>query len=142
MTRMLRMWRRRLCCAPTTGLKGYTSAHDFVRGWFELVFALRWTGSVPLSAGRRGKRNGFSKIPATRPIRARAPIQRQFDRAMDELPEKQRLVLFLAAMEGHTLQEVSSLLRIPVGTVKSRLFVARKTLAEKLRCFVNPTANR
>jgi RNA polymerase sigma-70 factor, ECF subfamily len=68
-----------------------------------------------------------------------AEFQRQFDRAMDQLPEKQRLVLFLAAMEGHTLEEVSSLLAVPIGTVKSRLFFARKTLAGKLRCFVNPT---
>lgn len=68
-------------------------------------------------------------------------FQRQFERAMDELPEKQRLVLLLAAMEGHTLEEVSVLLAVPVGTVKSRLFFARKTLAEKLRCFVNPTAS-
>ena len=66
-------------------------------------------------------------------------FQRQFDLALDELPEKQRLVLLLAAMEGHTLDEVSVLLAIPVGTAKSRLFFARKTLAEKLRCFVNPT---
>ena len=66
-------------------------------------------------------------------------FQRQFHLALDELPEKQRLVLLLAAMEGHTLDEVSVLLAIPVGTVKSRLFFARKTLAEKLRCFVNPT---
>jgi RNA polymerase sigma-70 factor (ECF subfamily) len=66
-------------------------------------------------------------------------FQRQFDRALDELPEKQRLVLLLAAMEGHSLEEVSVLLAVPVGTVKSRLFFARKTLAEKLRCFVNPT---
>ena len=71
-----------------------------------------------------------------------AEFQRQFDRAMDELPEKQRLVLFLTAMEGHTLEEVSLLLAVPIGTVKSRLFFARKTLAERLRCFVNPTANR
>jgi RNA polymerase sigma-70 factor (ECF subfamily) len=71
-----------------------------------------------------------------------AEFQRQFDRAMDELPEKQRLVVFLAAMEGHTLEEVSLLLAVPIGTVKSRLFFARKTLAEKLRCFVNPTASR
>jgi RNA polymerase sigma-70 factor (ECF subfamily) len=69
-----------------------------------------------------------------------AEFQRQFDRAMEELPEKQRLVLFLAAMEGHTLEEVSALLAVPIGTVKSRLFFARKTLAEKLRCFVNPAA--
>jgi len=66
-------------------------------------------------------------------------FQRQFDRAFDELPEKQRLVLLLAAMEGHSLEEVSGLLAVPVGTVKSRLFSARKTLGEKLRCFVNPT---
>ena len=71
-----------------------------------------------------------------------AEFQRQFDRALEELPEKQRLVLLLAAMEGHSLEEVSVLLAVPVGTVKSRLFFARKTLAEKLRCFVNPTANR
>jgi RNA polymerase sigma-70 factor (ECF subfamily) len=67
-------------------------------------------------------------------------FQRQFDRALDELPEKQRLVLLLAAMEGHTLEEVSALLAVPMGTVKSRLFFARKTLAEKLRCFVNRTS--
>jgi len=65
-------------------------------------------------------------------------FQRQFDHALDELPEKQRLVLLLAAMEGHSLEEVSVLLAVPVGTVKSRLFFARKTLAEKLRCFVSP----
>jgi RNA polymerase sigma-70 factor, ECF subfamily len=69
-------------------------------------------------------------------------FQRQFDRALDELPEKQRLVLLLAAMEGHSLEEVSVLLDVPVGTVKSRLFFARKTLAEKLRCFANSTAKR
>jgi RNA polymerase sigma-70 factor, ECF subfamily len=69
-------------------------------------------------------------------------FQRQFDRVLEDLPEKQRLVLLLAAMDGHTLDEVSVLLGVPVGTVKSRLFFARKTLAEKLRCFVNPTANR
>jgi RNA polymerase sigma-70 factor (ECF subfamily) len=71
-----------------------------------------------------------------------AEFQRQFDRALEDLPEKQRLVLLLAAMEGHSLDEVSVLLGVKVGTVKSRLFFARKTLAEKLRCFVNPTANR
>ena len=71
-----------------------------------------------------------------------AEFQRQFERALEQLPEKQRLVMLLAAMEGHSLDEVSVLLGVPVGTVKSRLFFARKTLAEKLRCFVNPTEKR
>ena len=52
---------------------------------------------------------------------------------MDQLPEKLRLVLLLSAMQGYTLEEVSSMLEIPMGTVKSRLFFARKQLAEKLR---------
>jgi len=51
-------------------------------------------------------------------------------------------VLLLAAMEGHTVDEIASLLGIPAGTVKSRIFVARKQLAEKLRCHVNLTKTR
>ena len=69
-------------------------------------------------------------------------FQHHLERALDELPEKQRLVLLLAAMDGHTLEEVSVLLGVPLGTVKSRLFFARRELAEKLRCFVNPTEKR
>ena len=57
-------------------------------------------------------------------------FQCQFDRAMDELPEKQRLVLFLAAMGGHTLEEVSLLLAVPIGTVKSRLFCKKNSRGE------------
>jgi RNA polymerase sigma-70 factor, ECF subfamily len=52
---------------------------------------------------------------------------------MNQLPEKYRLVLLLFALEEHSLEEVAALLAIPLGTVKSRLFIARKQLAEKLR---------
>lgn len=69
-------------------------------------------------------------------------FQQQLERAMEDLPEKSRLVLLLSAMEGHSLEEIASLLSVPVGTVKSRLFFARKQLAEKLRCFVKPITNR
>jgi len=53
--------------------------------------------------------------------------------AVEELPEKLRLVLVLVAIEGHGTQEAAALLGLPEGTVKSRLFLARKKLAEKLR---------
>jgi DNA-directed RNA polymerase specialized sigma24 family protein len=42
-------------------------------------------------------------------------------------------VLLLSAIEGYSMEEVAALLNIPLGTVKSRLFFARKQLAEKLR---------
>jgi RNA polymerase sigma-70 factor, ECF subfamily len=60
-------------------------------------------------------------------------------RALDELPEALRAVTVLAAIEGRAVQEVAGLLELPEGTVKSRLFVARKRLAESLRCLVSGT---
>jgi RNA polymerase sigma-70 factor, ECF subfamily len=54
-------------------------------------------------------------------------------RAVDELPEKLRLVLILSALEGHGSRQVAELLGLPEGTVKSRLHHARKALQEKLR---------
>jgi len=54
-------------------------------------------------------------------------------RAIDALPEKLRVVTVLAAIEGHDMAEVSRLLDLPEGTVKWRLFAARKELQEKLQ---------
>ena len=52
--------------------------------------------------------------------------------AIESLPEKLRLVVVLAGIEGHDTHEVSALLDVPEGTVKSRLFLARKQLKERL----------
>ena len=48
--------------------------------------------------------------------------------AIDALPEKFRLVVVLAHMDGHPISEVAALLNVPEGTVKSRLFLARQRL--------------
>lgn len=53
--------------------------------------------------------------------------------AIGKLPEKLRQVVILAGIQGHDLQEVAELLRVPRGTVRSRLHTARKRLAEALR---------
>ena len=52
---------------------------------------------------------------------------------VDSLPEKLRLVVVLAGALGHDLREIALLLGVPEGTVKSRLFHARRALAERLR---------
>jgi RNA polymerase sigma-70 factor (ECF subfamily) len=57
---------------------------------------------------------------------------RQLWQAIDDLPEKLRLVIVLAGIEGHDMHEVATLLDVPEGTVKSRLFLARKQLRERL----------
>jgi RNA polymerase sigma-70 factor (ECF subfamily) len=61
---------------------------------------------------------------------------------VDELPEKLRIVIVLAAIEGYNTREVASLLGIPEGTVKSRLFLARKQLAKSLQWLVKDIPNR
>lgn len=53
--------------------------------------------------------------------------------AIDDLPEKLRIAIVLASIEGHDVREVAGLLGIPEGTVKSRLFLARRRLKEALQ---------
>jgi RNA polymerase sigma-70 factor (ECF subfamily) len=67
-------------------------------------------------------------------LAASSEFQAHLENALAELPEKLRLVLMLAAMEGYTTDEVAAIVGIPVGTVKTRIFHARRLLAEKLRC--------
>jgi len=52
--------------------------------------------------------------------------------AIDSLPEKLRIVVVLANMEGHGLADVAALLGIPEGTIKWRLSEARRQLKEQL----------
>ena len=59
-------------------------------------------------------------------------VQQLWD-AIEALPEKLRLVVVLASIEGHDTAEVATLLGVPQGTVKSRLFLARQRLKEMLR---------
>src|SRR6266446_2830747 len=69
-------------------------------------------------------------------------FEARLENALSELPEKLRLVLLLAVMEGHTIDEIGVMLGISTGTVKSRIFYARKQLAEKLRCYANTIKKR
>jgi RNA polymerase sigma-70 factor (ECF subfamily) len=62
--------------------------------------------------------------------------------AIDRLPDKLRVVTILAAIEGHDLREVATLLNVPEGTVKSRLFLARRRLKEQLRWTITDPATR
>ncbi len=52
--------------------------------------------------------------------------------AIDRLPEKLRIAIVLANIQGHDVTEVAALLDVPEGTVKSRLFLARQRLKELL----------
>ena len=54
------------------------------------------------------------------------------ERALGELPEEFRTALLLADLEGFALAEIAQIMDVPVGTVKSRLFRARRLLRRRL----------
>ena len=51
-------------------------------------------------------------------------------RGLDTLPDEQREVILLVAVEGFQYDEVASMLGIPIGTVMSRLSRARDRLSQ------------
>jgi len=109
------------------------------RGWLVRI-AFRMALDRWRSVKRREKREAPGEQPEPRTagpsveeLATSSEFQARLERAMEELPEKFRLVVLLAGIQGYTLAEVSGMLGIPMGTVKSRLFLARKKLAEKLR---------
>jgi RNA polymerase sigma-70 factor, ECF subfamily len=53
--------------------------------------------------------------------------------ALATLPGEQREVVFLTFYEGLSYAQIASILDIPEGTVKSRMYHARKRLAQELR---------
>jgi RNA polymerase sigma-70 factor (ECF subfamily) len=82
---------------------------------------------------------GFQTRLATADVVAARERAEHLWNAIEALPEKLRLVVVLAGIEGHDMHEVSALLDVPEGTVKSRLFLARKQLKERLSWMVTST---
>ncbi|MEX0730315.1 MAG: RNA polymerase sigma factor [Aquisalimonadaceae bacterium] len=54
------------------------------------------------------------------------------EQALATLPEPQRVVVLMHDAEGYTLEEISRILDVPVGTLKSRLHRAREALRARI----------
>jgi RNA polymerase sigma-70 factor (ECF subfamily) len=57
-------------------------------------------------------------------------LQRQIISAVERLPDAQRAVMLLVAVEGLSYREAAFALDVPIGTVMSRLARARQTIGE------------
>lgn len=55
--------------------------------------------------------------------------------ALNSLPLEGRTVVLLCDIEGFSYEEISTILEIPLGTVRSRLHRARNILKEKLKSY-------
>ena len=87
--------------------------------------------------------SGGQAPQSTEPARAaeQAWLQRDINRAVAGLPEKQRRVFLLSESEGLRQTEIAGIMGIPVGTVKSLLYRAIKKLQRDLALH-NPKAER
>ena len=56
-------------------------------------------------------------------------------RALHEIPEEFRIVVYLADVEGFSYKEIAEIVGAPAGTVMSRLHRGRKQLREKLASY-------
>jgi len=59
--------------------------------------------------------------------------QELIDKALNLLPYKQRSIVVLRLMQGYSVKETANILKIPEGTVLSRLSRAQETLQRILR---------
>lgn len=57
---------------------------------------------------------------------------KQIQKAIDKLPEDFREIIILCDIEGLPYEQISSILKIPIGTVRSRLHRGRLLLKERL----------
>ncbi|MDQ0339837.1 RNA polymerase sigma-70 factor (ECF subfamily) [Caldalkalibacillus uzonensis] len=91
------------------------------------------------SAGYRSERRGLEQIPEQKDPRPsvieiyeRQEERQAIIRALDLLPDIQKQIVILRFYQELKLQEISDTLKLPLGTVKTYLYRALKTLKSTL----------
>src|SRR5438067_12745574 len=101
-----------------------------LRAWLFMILHNQHVNDV-----RRSVREGISvAVEEMAPVltvypSALAALQlRDLERAIAQLPQEQRQVILLVGLEGMRYEEVALILKVPVGTVRSRLSRGRDQL--------------
>ncbi|MGH8801551.1 MAG: RNA polymerase sigma factor RpoE, partial [Casimicrobiaceae bacterium] len=64
------------------------------------------------------------------------------NRAMEQLPDDLRTAITLREIEGLSYEEIATVMNCPIGTVRSRIFRARESIATELRPLLDVDSNR
>jgi RNA polymerase sigma-70 factor, ECF subfamily len=140
--------------AQDTFVRAYKSWHTYTRGtncrsWLFTICRTTFLQHLQRS-GRRGvaasdlfeeggldDAGGKEAIAAGPPKRPDEELFGKIDplvtRAIDALPDVFREALVASDLHGFSYEEISELLDVPVGTVRSRLHRGRRMLQEQLR---------
>jgi len=127
-------------CTQDTFVRAFERMDQF-RGdaalgtWLHSVAA-----SVVLSALRKRKRRRRREVALDHaadqshgPRRVEPDLRERLHEAIDDLPDRYRMVFVMHDVEGYTHREIGTSLGIPVGTSKAQLSRAREKLRAALR---------
>ncbi len=107
---------------------------DLVGNWLYGVAYRTALEARSVLARRRTREKQVSALPEpTAPQPEFAPDLRPLlDQELSRLPDKYRVPVVLCDLEGRSRKEVAKALRLPEGTLSSRLATARRLLAQRL----------
>ncbi|HEX8999217.1 MAG TPA: sigma-70 family RNA polymerase sigma factor [Blastocatellia bacterium] len=152
--RMLNDYDRAADLAQETFVRVYTNAERYQATYSFSTYIYRIAHNLAISELRQRKRRRLIPFPSFFSDKDSEEIEIEIEdkkqvmaddsmiaderrdavrRAISSLPEKYRAALVLCDIEEKSYEEISAVLDLPVGTVKSRINRARNLLKEKLR---------
>lgn len=155
--RMLDDYDRAVDLAQETFLRVYTSAERYQATYSFSTYIYRIAHNLAISELRQRKRRKLMQFPMffsdkdNDEVEIEIEDQRQVladdsmiaaeqreavSKAIASLPEKYRAALVLCDIEEKSYEEISEVLDLPVGTVKSRINRARNLLKDKLKDYI------
>ena len=138
----VRLWKGRKRYRPTGKFTTYLFQIGKNHWLNERDKRARRISAVSLEAGGDPEGNGFREAV---PAGERGPVGetlnhelgRRIDEAIEGLSEKLRLVFVLGQVQGMRYADVAEILSIPVGTVKSRMANAERTIRGRLSGYLD-----
>ena len=119
-----------------TLVKAIAAADQWRPGSDLRVWLFRILHNTHVSERRRAKVREDAKTMLPEPVQESDPTKRielqQVFRALDELPEAQRLPIVLVALKDMSYADAARTLDVPLGTFYSRLARGRAALREKM----------
>ena len=152
--RMLNDYDRAADLAQETFVRVYTNAERYQATYSFSTYIYRIAHNLAISELRQRKRRRLIPFPSFFSDKDSEEIEIEIEdkrqvmaddsmiaderrdavrKAISSLPEKYRAALVLCDIEEKSYEEISAVLDLPVGTVKSRINRARNRLKEKLK---------
>jgi RNA polymerase sigma factor (sigma-70 family) len=106
---------------------------EAVGNWLYGVAYRTALGARRQAARRRAKETEVAAVPRPEPAAdVWGELRPVLDEELNRLPDKYRLPVVLCDLEGRSRRNVACQLKVPEGTLSSRLATARKKLADRL----------